>query len=1340
MRKFSYPSLWLVPLFCLAATINLYAQQKNEASLQVIKDRILADKHVEDVTLSFERSTPSAIVFTKERPAIGLTEVMPALRNYLRLRPGYDDFTFEKTTDIREHISIPQYQQYFKGIKVEYSRYKALAKNNDVLLLAGSFYHIPATLSVTPGIAENEALRLATSAVGAKKYAWQEVQELISKTTDIQLQQALLKELQTYQPKGELVIVKDFTNKAVADMRLAYKFNIYATEPLSRGYVFIDANTGKVLLYDAIIKHASEPTQVRTRYAGDRTIFTKQVSGQDPNSGNTLTSSHPSTENYTPGAPTYVLIDDTRGNGLETYDLNGAGGLPLSLGAIYTQGKSFTDVNNIWTLPEHKRSQTEGGAAEAENDDIAWDAHWGTEVVYDYWKKIHNRNSYDGNNAKIKSFIHYGSAYDNAFWNGSSMTYGDGSGDSLGGGFKPLTSLDVCGHEIGHGVCEFTSNLVYESESGAMNEAFSDIWAAAVENFVIKEIDPSLAAIYKPFFIGEQISYGAPLRRMDNPKLRNDPDTYGGQYWSNPDCVPNLANDYCGVHTNSGVLNKWFYLLTCGSGNGSGPDKNYVIPGVDDGMKDNGTTAPHNDGGTYSVTGLGFEISEQITFITETLLTSTATFAEARQMSINAAIALSGDPCGPVVQSVMNAWFAVGVGSAFSSPCVTTYGFVFQPGISISEGRSGLGCTGKDTVALPVLLPPNATGIISLSGTATRGRDYTITKETLQNTTSANKVDTTLIIINNDGVVESNETIVVSVQVANTPSLNATYTITLVDDDVLPKIGADSTLLLLETFETTNTGFNVPAGWEEKLEIPESGNTALDNGKNHWGVFNINGSRQLAITGRTTSFGITTTLVPGNYYNSSTSQTVAKAPIIDGRGLDSLRIKFNYTVQGEIDPNGTNPEDFGKFDYLSIAYSYDGNNFIDLGEGFTFASAGVTTGTFNMVLPQFLNNNQFYLGFKWYNDANAGGPISTYVDSVQVYGKPKKIETALARQAQETVTGAEPTYFYSNPQRNIVAQITGTEGVDFGCVTATIESAGDSTLTLYTTQNENNNVGQKIIRFTPSIANPSGAYNITLYFTENEIVAMENATATPRTQMMMYKTTAANFSGATASNTIKQPAIYTILNGGGAFTASFSSGFSAFAVGAATGTSLPVSCADFVAEVLESKVNLQWSVANEVNNSKFTIERSFDGTNFTAIGTVMAGNNNSGKYRYTDVDVLGSNQYFYRLKQTDVNGTSSYVCKQQLVKLFSPALSIGVAFPNPAKSIINVGITAGQSQKIQVEVLNSIGQRIKNYMQAISKGNSTLTVNLGNITGGTYMLRFTDEYGKVINTQSILVR
>jgi Zn-dependent metalloprotease len=98
--------------------------------------------------------------------------------------------------------------------------------------------------------------------------------------------------------------------------------------------------------------------------------------------------------------------------------------------------------------------------------------HIGEPRKHDYWTSVHGRNSFDNAGAAIKVTF-TSSNYDNAYWNGSVMTYGDGSGTY----FDILTSIDVAAHEIGHAICSNTANLAYQPESGAMNEAFSDIWS-----------------------------------------------------------------------------------------------------------------------------------------------------------------------------------------------------------------------------------------------------------------------------------------------------------------------------------------------------------------------------------------------------------------------------------------------------------------------------------------------------------------------------------------------------------------------------------------------------------------------------------------------------------------------------------------------------------------------------------------------------------------------------------------------------------------------------------------------------------------------------------------------
>ena len=138
------------------------------------------------------------------------------------------------------------------------------------------------------------------------------------------------------------------------------------------------------------------------------------------------------------------------------------------------------------------------------------------------------------------------------------MTYGDGDGTT----FTPLTTLDICGHEMTHGVTERTANLTYAKESGALNESWSDILGAMVELYARRR-----NATSDTWKIGEQAytpnTAGDALRHMDDPHAVGDPDHYSERLYPGT-CTPSNANDQCGVHTNSSIANKAFYLGSCG--------------------------------------------------------------------------------------------------------------------------------------------------------------------------------------------------------------------------------------------------------------------------------------------------------------------------------------------------------------------------------------------------------------------------------------------------------------------------------------------------------------------------------------------------------------------------------------------------------------------------------------------------------------------------------------------------------------------------------------------------------------------------------------------------------
>lgn len=169
-----------------------------------------------------------------------------------------------------------------------------------------------------------------------------------------------------------------------------------------------------------------------------------------------------------------------------------------------------------------------------------------------------DRNSYDNAGSDIIMNVHFGKNYNNAFWDGDELTFGDGDGTI----FKDFTqSLDVVAHEFAHGVTQFTADLEYQSQSGALNESFSDVFGSAITQHVNGQ-DAGTA----DWLIGDEIMgpdlYGESLRSMkspgtayDNAIMGKDPQPdHMNNYYSGPD-------DNQGVHLNSGIPNKAFYLV-----------------------------------------------------------------------------------------------------------------------------------------------------------------------------------------------------------------------------------------------------------------------------------------------------------------------------------------------------------------------------------------------------------------------------------------------------------------------------------------------------------------------------------------------------------------------------------------------------------------------------------------------------------------------------------------------------------------------------------------------------------------------------------------------------------
>lgn len=180
-------------------------------------------------------------------------------------------------------------------------------------------------------------------------------------------------------------------------------------------------------------------------------------------------------------------------------------------------------------------------------------AHVNSANAYAYYLTLFNRSSLDGNGMTIKSSAHYGTNYNNAFWNGEEMVYGDGDGSF----FREMTrGLDVCVHEISHAVTQFTCKLVYYAQPGALNESFSDMMGIACKHWVNKQFEPEKAN----WLMGDEIVGtdfpGVAIRSFKDEKAYkgdNQPKHMKNYKWT--------LQDNMGVHTNSGIPNHFFYQL-----------------------------------------------------------------------------------------------------------------------------------------------------------------------------------------------------------------------------------------------------------------------------------------------------------------------------------------------------------------------------------------------------------------------------------------------------------------------------------------------------------------------------------------------------------------------------------------------------------------------------------------------------------------------------------------------------------------------------------------------------------------------------------------------------------
>ncbi|MBS7253580.1 M4 family metallopeptidase [Flavobacterium branchiicola] len=505
-----------------------------------------------------------------------------------------------KSVSDKHGRSLATYQQMHNSVPVEGSIYKVRDSKNKI----DAFGHISKKLPANSSYKVNASagLQNALNTVKAKEYVWQ----------NKKLSSLVHKKIST-KPEGELVYVGPNFSSELTEYHLAWKYDVFATNPQSSQTIYVDANTGKVILKIDLSRdvHTGNESTGKTkenfgkkvalnpnafafqsigkgkaRYAGDVTFNTKQ---------------------YADG---YKLEAEQSKFKVPVYTIN-MNHADFPADEVLTD---FIDQDNNWNDLYNK-----------DHDEAAIDIHWGLSKSVDYYAEKFNRNSVDDNGMIMFGIAHLGTKVENASWTGGWTQFGDGDN-------SPFVSLGITGHELTHAVTQFSAGLIYQGESGAMNESFSDIFGVSIEFYAGKDSKNDI------WMLGDELYTHGSLRSMSNPKAEGQPDTYGGTNWVDP---ANVGYDNGGVHMNSGITNYWFYLLAEGG------------EGVND------------LNNSYSIKAIGLAKAEKIAYIALTeYLSPSSNFQDMRKATLMATEDLYGLGSEEYKQ-VTNAWYAIGVGAAY---------------------------------------------------------------------------------------------------------------------------------------------------------------------------------------------------------------------------------------------------------------------------------------------------------------------------------------------------------------------------------------------------------------------------------------------------------------------------------------------------------------------------------------------------------------------------------------------------------------------------------------------------------------------------------------------------
>jgi len=605
-----------------------------------------------------------------------------------------------------------------------------------------------------------------------------------------------------------------------------------------------------------------------------------------------------------------------------------------------------------------------------------------------------------------------------------------------------------------------------------------------------------------------------------------------------------------------------------------------------------------------------------------------------------------------------------------------------------------------------------ATLTINTAGTATAGVDYDIIGGRTVTFAAGDNSRNIMIRIYDDAIPEGDETIQLSYTISGTGvtagSSDQTMNLVIAASDQNVPIGQNSVTLLNENFDAT-TGF--PTGWAS---------LAAGTPLNRWTVSPNGGAGTTGNAAHISqNYNNTTPSLRTNTYNATaTSRAVLSTPLIDATGLNNLQLSFTWRCLGE-EAGGT-VYDYGRL----ISSTADDPLGFGIIPGTAQFLGQATAQNYAFTMPASFNNAKFHIGFDWLNDNSAGNNPGFTIDRVLLTGTLLQIETQLSQAAIETVPAGTAIRFISNPNQRLIAQLNNTTA-SVGCIKGELAEAGTGQVPVTTTGGSFRR-SKKVIQLTPQVNDTTSSYDVTVYFTIQEMAGWTN----PATLKILKVKDATNLSGVIASRDAQILVPTAIDNqlatkGYIAYTCR-ATGFSKFML-VEQAAALPATLLDFIARPDDRKIVLNWTIAREQNSKGFQVERSIDGQNFTTISWVPSLGNTGDQqvYMQIDKDVVHSVKYYYRLKQEDLNGQYTYSpVRDAMTGLTAGSIRI---YPNPVKNTLF--IVPAANMEATVQVLNPAGEVVVSLTDVMMNGQYEL--NVDHLTPGIYLLKVIGHNGEL---------